>query len=145
MISSDADRASVIARLRTRRMMPAGASDMGFVPSPEMIAAALQIVQASGIFGPNPQKEAYKKVKPEFVKLANAYGPNIIAASSAVQGLDPNEVASAVSDYLKPKGVNLTPQQVLSMDTSPKGGASSNMLLPLLLVGAAGVYYMSQR
>jgi hypothetical protein len=144
-----ADRESVIAILAQRPGVPGlgDENNMGFVVNPATIAAALKvakiIAQLLPFIGKNKEDEAKKvwaQIDGETDKIAQLYGSNFAAAASAA-GVDPGAVAVAMSDYLKLKGVNLTPAQLLAMH---KQGFDLQKILPFLILGAGALYMMTK-
>jgi len=124
-----------------------GDENMGFVINPATIAAAAKVAKIIGqllpFIGKNKEDEAKKvwaQIDAETDKIAQMYGSNFAAAASAL-GVDPGATAVAMSDYLKLKGVNLTPAQLLAMH---KQGFDLQKLLPFLILGAGALFVMNK-
>jgi hypothetical protein len=140
-IALSVDRASVLARLPARGARVA--DGMGAIDPASVIAlaqTALQFISFS-----NPAKERYKQVKPQMMQAASQLGPNPAAVSGTP--LSPQAVATALSFYLKEKGVNLTPTQLLAMpsSTGPAHGPGGDYMPLYLLAAALGLIYVMRR
>lgn len=113
-LSFSRDRQAV--ELVARRSNPTVAYDggMGLDPATVMtvINTAANLVGLSSLFK-NAGKEAYNATKPKVLSIVKAYGPNPVAAAAAA-GVDPVLVITALSDYLKDRGVVMTPAQIIT-------------------------------
>lgn len=152
---TEADRSNVdytLLRAReaaTRSDQPANDAGLGFVITPEEIAAVAQIagsLSSSGI-GKNPAKEKYKQVDQQTDKLAAIYGMDIISGSQQI-GIDPNVVAGHISWYLNERHITLSPAQILAaapVASKPSSLGSLKPYLPYIVVAAFAFYYMQNK
>lgn len=125
---------------------------MGPVEIANAVATAASIVQLLG-FGKD-KKAPYKQWKEASDKVVSAYGPDFITGAQAL-GLDPGQVAQAISEYLQEQGIRLTPTQLINSQAKATGGAAGAAIaatitsnLPMIAIGGAAlvaVMMMSKR
>lgn len=136
MAGTPADYANV-SRLVHGQAMPPSDGGIGMDPVSIAVAAANIAAALQGIFGGKDKKATFKAYRDAAHQSMAAYGPDVVANSRALN-LDPNQVAHALSEYLRiDHQVTIPAAQLLaaSQTADPAGALGIH---PMILYGAAG-------
>jgi len=107
------------------------------------VTVATTVMTIASKLGLGTDKKAdYKSFDAAAIQVVNTYGIDIVKGSQ-VLGLDPSQVAQAVSEYLKLSGVNVTPAQVLAQSSSGVVGQVTQMI-PYALAAIFGLVILSK-